>query len=199
MIHDEAGARPRLWGPSREWSPSLRDDKEGSVSCRRDHLAFGTTTVARSGGLSARASLCGRKQLCFGRECCDLNRIAGVGSPAAASEQARVGAVQALRHRWVDHMEEHDLSVWGGDFGNGIDTRLPGAIGEPRDELHENSGDSQNRPECRYPDDEGGRNRQQPQASEVTDGGADVVGEEDPPPQERRERSDIRELRPDIL
>jgi|HubBroStandDraft_6_1064221.scaffolds.fasta_scaffold00049_91 hypothetical protein len=114
-----------------------RHDEKVSVLRCRDRLSFGSTPAAFTGGGATEPSFSDREELCF---CCDgrgLDGIPRVGPTTASPEQARIGSVQALGHRWIDHVEEHDLSIWRGDFGNGIDTRRPGAVSEPRNELHD--------------------------------------------------------------
>src|ERR1700730_8677879 len=113
-----------------------RHHEEVSVLHCCDRLAVRATATAFSGDVTTKPSRGSYKERCFRRARRYLDRIPRVGLPSASSEQARVGTVQALGHRWIDHVEEHDLSLWRGDFGNGIDTRRPGSVGEPRDDLH---------------------------------------------------------------
>ena len=105
VVHNESRrASEAVWAEPRVVAIP-RHDEERSVLCCRDHLTFGTAAAAFPRDSPTRPSSGSRQQLGFRRARRDLNGIPRVGPTSASSEQARVGAVQALGHRWVDHVE----------------------------------------------------------------------------------------------
>ena len=92
--------------------------------------------------------------------------------------------------------EQRDLGVGGRERGGGLDARLPPRLGYPDDDSHQTT--------CRANHSASveasriGGHRQRAEPHELADVGVVVVGVEHAPPEQRRERADVGQVRPDV-
>ena len=137
VIDDESRRAPEAVGAETRVVAVPRHNEQVGILHRRDGFAFGTTTTAFSDDIATKPSRRSGKDLGLGQACRGLDGVSWVRPVTASPEQACVSAVEALGHRRVDHVEQDDLSIERRDLCHGVDTGRPGAIGEPRDDLHD--------------------------------------------------------------